>query len=127
MDGVTQLAVPVALVLFLTNAFDYGKSLLVNVPGFRQSDEQHSRNLQLVFFALCLLTISVWSYGFGGAHPVDTNGWLHWVEQVVTTAIGMAFGGAFTYAKLSGGSSSASAPATDPTQTQNGLPLNMGG
>jgi len=120
MNGIAQVAVPAGIVTFLLWAFDYGKLLLANVPGFRQSDEDHSRHIQLVFFALCFLTIGAYTF-VSGAHPVDVNGWLNWIIGIGQTAVAMAFGGALVYSKVSSGSNATS----DPTVTGNGLPLNL--
>lgn len=121
MNGITQVAVPAGIVTFLLWAFDYGKLLLANVPGFRQSDADHSRHIQLVFFALCFLTVGVYAF-MSGAHPADINGWLNWIIGIGQTAVAMAFGGALVYNKISGG---ASDTTSESTVTSNGLPVNL--
>jgi hypothetical protein len=129
MDGVTQIAVPATIAVVLSYIFDYGKLLLANVPGFRQSDADHAKHMQLVFWAISFLLIGVYSYLTSmnpGGHPADINGWFDWLVRVGLTAGGMTFGGALYYAKVSMNGGKSDASTSDPSATQNGLPLTIG-
>jgi cytochrome bd-type quinol oxidase subunit 2 len=127
MESVNQVAVPATIVLVLTYIFDYGKLLLANTPGFRQSDADHAKHIQLVFFAVCMLIIGAYTF-FSAGHPADLNGWIDWLTRVAITAGGMAFSGSLVYGKVSMNGGKVSEPVVDGVDapadaTQNGLPL----